>query len=49
MHNQRLAQNCNTSPFFLMMGYNPQAIPSVTPKTTVPVVEEHLDNLEKVR
>ena len=49
MHNQRLAQNRNASPFFLMMGYNPRAIPSVTPKTVVPAVEERLDNLEKVR
>ena len=31
------------------MGYNPRAIPSVTPKTVVPAVEERLDNLEKVR
>ena len=48
-HNQRLTQNRNASPFFLMMGYNPRAIPSVTPKTVVPAVEERLDNLEKVR
>ena len=48
-HNQRLAQNRNASPFFLMMGYNPRAIPTVVPKTTVPAVEERLENLEKAR
>ena len=48
-HNQRLAQNRNASPFFLMMGYNPRAIPAVVPKTTVPAVEERLENLEKAR
>ena len=32
-----------------MMGYNPRAIPSVFPKTSVPSVEQRLDNLQKVR
>lgn len=49
MHNQRSAQGRNASPFYLMMGYNPKAIPSVHPTTMVPAVEERLGNLEKVR
>ena len=49
MHNQRIAQNRNASPFYLMMGYNPRAIPAVTAKTKVPAVEERLDNLQKAR
>lgn len=48
MHNQRSAQGHNASPFYLMMGYNPKATPSVHPTVTVPAVEEHLSNLEKV-
>ena len=44
-HNQHMAQGRNASPFFLMMGYNLRAIPTVTPTTNVPAVEEHLDNL----
>lgn len=49
MHNQRLAQGRNASPFFLMMGYNPKAIPSVRPKTVVPAVEQRLGDLHKAR
>lgn len=48
MHNQRVTQNWNASPFYLMMGYNPRAIPTVTPRTLVPAVEERLQNLEKI-
>ena len=44
-HNQHMAQEHNASPFFLMMGYNPQAIPTSVPPTNVPTVEECLDNL----
>ena len=49
VHNQRKAQHRNESPFFLTMGYNPRAIPAVQPNTTVPAVEERLNNLEKAR
>ena len=45
MHNQRIAQNCNISPFYLMMGYNPWAILAVTTKTKIPIVKKCLDNL----
>ena len=46
-HNQHVAQGHNASPFFLMMGYNPQAILTIIPPTNVPAVEEHLDNLRQ--
>ena len=49
MHNQRVAQGRNASPFYVMMSYNPRAIPSVFPKTSVPSVEQRLDTLQKVR
>ncbi len=32
-----------------MIGYNPHAIPSIFPKTSVPSVEQRLDTLQKVR
>ena len=48
MHNQRTTQNCNASPFYLMMGYNPRAIPTVQTQTAIPAVEERLENLQKV-
>ena len=49
MHNQRTAQNRNASPFYLMMGYDPRAIPSITEQMTVPTVEQRLENLQKAR
>ena len=49
MHNQRTAQGRNASPFYVMMGYNPRAIPSVYPSTPVPAVETRLELLKKVR
>lgn len=48
-HNQRPAQGRNESPFFLMMGYNPRAIPTVYPTTDVPAAEERLAELAKAR
>ena len=48
MHNQWTAQGWNASPFYVMMGYNPCAIPSVYPSTPVPMVETHLELLKKV-
>ena len=48
MHNQRTAQGRNASPFYVMMGYNPCAIPSVYPSTPVPAVETRLELLKKV-
>ena len=49
MHNQRTAQGRNASPFYIMMGYNPHAIPSVYPSTPVPAVETRPELLKKVR
>ena len=49
MHNQQTAQNRNASPFYLMMGYNPRAIPSITEQVTVPMVKQQLENLQKAR
>ena len=49
MHNQRTAQHRNASPFYLMMGYNSRAIPTVQTQTAIPAVEERLENLQKVR
>ena len=48
-HNQHVAQGRNASPFFLMMGYNPRAIPTIIPPTNVSAVEERLDNLRQAR
>ena len=48
-HNQHMAQGCNASPFFLTMGYNLQAIPTIVPPTNVSAVEEHLDNLQQAQ
>ena len=49
MHNQQTAQNQNTLLFYLIMGYNPRAIPSITEQMTVPMVEQWLENLQKAR
>ena len=40
IHNQCTTQHCNASPFYLMMGYNPRAIPTVQTQTAIPAVEE---------
>ncbi|THH18637.1 hypothetical protein EUX98_g8923 [Antrodiella citrinella] len=48
-HNQRIPQGRNESPFFLMMGYNPRAIPAVTQTAEHPSVEERLKELQLAR
>ena len=48
MHNQWTAQGWNTSLFYIIIGYNPRAIPSVYPSTPVPTVETRLELLKKV-
>ena len=35
----------NQSPFYLMMGYEPRALPTVISKTSIPTVEDHLKAL----
>jgi transposase InsO family protein len=45
VHNHRKHNSHNTSPFFLMMGYEPRALPHVLPNSTVPAVEERVQKL----
>ena len=37
------------SPFYLMLGYKPQAIPNIIETACLPALEEQLRNLEKAR
>ena len=37
------------SPFYLIMGYEPQALPDITNKTNLPAVEKRLDEIVKAR
>jgi tRNA(Leu) C34 or U34 (ribose-2'-O)-methylase TrmL len=48
-HNQKTHSTTQQSPFFLMMGYEPQAIPTAFPKTNIPSVEQRILNLQKAR
>lgn len=48
-HNQRIPQGRNESPFYLMMGYNPRAIPTVTVKSDIPSVEQRMKLLINAR
>jgi hypothetical protein len=48
-HNQKTHSTTRQSQFFLMMGYEPQAIPTAFPKTNVPSVEQRILNLQKAR
>jgi hypothetical protein len=48
-HTQKTHSTTRQSPFFLMMGYKPQAIPTAFPKTNVPSVEQRILNLQKAR
>ena len=48
-HNQRIPQGRNESPFFLMMGYNSRAIPSVVQDTNIPTVEKRISALGQAR
>ena len=44
-HNHRPDSITNQSPFYLMMGYEPRALPSVIADTSIPTVESHLKTL----
>ena len=48
-HNQRIPQGRNESPFFLMMGYNPRAIPAVSPHFQTPTLESRMQSLLEAR
>ena len=49
VHNIQPHSTTSKSPFYLMMGYEPQALPNITNKTDLPAVEKWLDELVKAR
>ena len=48
-HNHCPHSVMNQSPFYLMMGYEPHALPSVISDTSIPAVETHLKTLSAAR
>uniref|UniRef100_A0A0W0FG09 Reverse transcriptase-rnase h-integrase n=1 Tax=Moniliophthora roreri TaxID=221103 RepID=A0A0W0FG09_MONRR len=48
-HNNRTHSVLKKSPFFMMMGYHPRPLPMVFERTTIPSVEERLQELKRVR
>ena len=48
-HNHHPHSVTNQSPFYLMMGYEPRALPSVISDTSIPAVEAHLKTLSAAR
>src|SRR6266702_1355635 len=48
-HNHRPHSVTNQSPFYLMMGYEPRALPSVISDTSIPAVETCLKTLSAAR
>ena len=49
VHNIRPHSTTRKSPFQLIMGYQPQALPDISNKTDLPAVEKRLDELVKAR
>ena len=49
VHNIRPHSTTGKSPFQLIMGYQPQALPDISNKTDLPAVEKRLDELVKAR
>ena len=49
VHNIRPHSTTGKSPFQLIMGYQPQALPDITNKTDLPAVEKRLNELVKAR
>ena len=49
VHNIRPHSTTSKSPFYLIMGYKPQALPDITNKTNLPTVEKWLNELTKTR
>ena len=49
VHNIRPHSVTGKSPFYLIMGYEPQALPDITNKTNLPAVEKRLDEIVKAR
>uniref|UniRef100_A0A0W0F642 Putative reverse transcriptase-rnase h-integrase n=1 Tax=Moniliophthora roreri TaxID=221103 RepID=A0A0W0F642_MONRR len=48
-HNNQTHSVLKKSPFFMMMGYHPHPLPTVFEKTTIPSVEERLQELKRIR
>ena len=48
-HNHHLHSVTSQSPFFLMMGYEPHALPSIIQNSAIPAVETRLKNLTAAR
>ena len=48
-HNHHPHSVTNQSPFFLMMGYEPRALPTIISKTSLPAVQDRLHSLLAVR
>ena len=49
VHNHRPHSTTGKSPFYLMLGYEPQAIPSIIETAHLPALEDHLRNLDTSR
>ena len=49
VHNIRPHSVTNKSPFFLILGYEPQALPDLVKSSSLPAVEERLRTLERAR
>ena len=49
VHNHRPHSSTGKSPFYLMMGYEPQALPEVIETAGLPAVEERLNTLKEAR
>uniref|UniRef100_A0A0W0F1G9 Putative reverse transcriptase-rnase h-integrase n=1 Tax=Moniliophthora roreri TaxID=221103 RepID=A0A0W0F1G9_MONRR len=48
-HNNRTHSVLKKSLFFMMMGYHPRLLPTIFEKTTIPSVEEQLQELRRIR
>ncbi|ESK81286.1 hypothetical protein Moror_8459 [Moniliophthora roreri MCA 2997] len=48
-HNNRTHSVLKKSPFFMMMGYHPRLLPTIFEKTMIPLVEERLQELKRIR
>jgi hypothetical protein len=48
-HNHRTHETQKSSPFFLLYGYEPRALPSTLSTSPVAAVEDRIKNLQKVR
>jgi RNase H-like domain found in reverse transcriptase/Integrase zinc binding domain len=49
VHNHRRHSAKDASPFFIMMGYEPKALPHLLPESNVPAAEERVRILQKIR